>query len=464
MGICYSGMERKIEASSVLIRITEEHPLIRLGQTLEWKELSNLVISDLKMTPGGKWKVGRKLKLRVHLGVYLLQHIFNKTDRQIEYDVKDNGAYQIFCGRNVVDGWHAPDHTKIEKFRTRLSPETQKRLANQVAFHAVRLGFAGPEEFDIDSTIQEANMAYPADSGLLKKLGTMCKKAAGFLNKFVSDKSAPVTVNMKKISATARKYFFLPKNSTKEIKDKVLTSLLKVVSKETKRVINICEDMDIEKILKMPWNIKRTFLQIKESGRQYLKDVGTFLKKGAVVASKRLSFHLKKVVCFTKGKLGKKYQFGRAFQLGRIKGNFFVVGKCTSTQMPDKKSVVVMVQEHEKLFGKGKIESLSTDKGYYSGKNEKFLFKKKVKEIGIQRPHNIKKKHPSPLTKERQEQLINRRSGIEPLIGHVKQNGQLGRSRMKSDQTIESSGYTSVLGFNMRQIIRHQKGQGRKAA
>ena len=61
------------------------------------------------------------------------------------------------------------------------------------------------------------------------------------------------------------------------------------------------------------------------------------------------------------------------------------------------------------------------------------------------------------LFKEREEELINRRSGIEPLIGHLKQGWQMGRSRMKSDKTIEASGYAAVLGFNMRQLIRHYK-------
>lgn len=144
-------------------------------------------------------------------------------------------------------------------------------------------------------------------------------------------------------------------------------------------------------------------------------------------------------------------------QLGRIKGNFFFVGKSDSVQMPDKKSLMPMIKEHENIFGKNKINSVATDKGYYSSRNEEFLVKKKVEEIGIQRPCNIKKAHPKPVTKDCEEKLINRRSGIEPLIGHIKQGGQLGRSRMKSDKAMESSGYTSVLGFNMRQLIKHHK-------
>ena len=111
----------------------------------------------MQKTDKGQWWLGRKLKLRIHLGVYLLQQLFNKTDRQIEYDVRDNAAYQIFCGCGIVDKWHVPDHTKVEKFRSRLSAETQKRLANHMAFHAVRLGFGDPQDFDIDSNENKTN-------------------------------------------------------------------------------------------------------------------------------------------------------------------------------------------------------------------------------------------------------------------------------------------------------------------
>ncbi len=393
-----------------------------------------------------------------------MQQLLNKIDRQIEYDVKDNAAYQIFCGCDIVEKWHVPDHTKIEKFRSRLSSETQKRLANYMAFHAGRLGFGDPKALDIDSTIQEANMAYPADSCLLKKLGAMCFKAAHYINGIVEGIQMPLVVNMKKISSKAREYFFLPKRTTKEIKDAKLGALLEVVAKEANTVIRVCENFTENQIKKMPWNQARTIVQIKEIARQYLKDVRTFLVAGSIVASKRMSFHLNQVACFTKGNLGKKYQFGRAFQLGRIGGNFFMIGKCTSTQMPDKKSIAPMIREYQNLFGSRAPESVSTDKGYYSRKNEKFLAIKGVVEINIQRPHNIKAKHPRPLSTERQQQLINRRSGIEPLIGHIKHGGQLGRSRMKSDKTIECSGYSSVLGFNMRQLIRCQKAKIREKA
>jgi hypothetical protein len=58
-----------------------------------------------------------------------------------------------------------------------------------------------------------------------------------------------------------------------------------------------------------------------------------------------------------------------------------------------------------------------------------------------------------------QEKLKDRRAGIEPLIGHAKHGGQLGKSRMKSDSATKAAAYGSILGLNLRQMIRHQAGK-----
>jgi len=463
MSICQSGVGCAVQAGKVLIEVTEEHPLIRLSHSLPWQTLVDTILADLKKTKKGFWWLGRKLKVRTHLGVYLLQQLFNKTDRQIEYDVKDNAAYQLFCGKDIVEKWHVPDHTKIEEFRSRLSEETQKSLANLMTKQAVLLGFADPGHVDIDSTVQEANMHYPADSCLLKKLGSMSNKVAHFLNKTLKGcLNKPLVVNMKKISSASRDYFFLPKNATREVRNSKMTALLNIVIEETSAVINRCKYLSADFIATTQWGMKRTIEQVNALAEQYIEDVRYFLTEGVVAPAKALSFHLKEVACFTKGKLGKKYQFGRCVQLGRIDGNFLFVTKSTSIHMSDKTSFPEVIACHQALFDNAKINSVATDKGYFSKANEKYLLARGVNEIGIQRPNNIKTPPIKPLSKEREEALVNRRSGIEPLIGHVKLGGQLGRSRMKSDKGIECSGYTAVLGFNMRQFIKCQKPPNQK--
>ena len=134
MSICSLGLDTPCHVQPVTITVSPSHPLIQLAQVLPWQALAELVFPDLKKTTRkGKWWLGRKLKLRIHLGAFLLQWLYHLTDRQVEWALKENAAYQLFCGRGIVGTWHAPDHTKIEEFRSRLSPETQRRLANEVA-------------------------------------------------------------------------------------------------------------------------------------------------------------------------------------------------------------------------------------------------------------------------------------------------------------------------------------------
>ncbi len=123
MSIDDSGIKCKVAAEVVQITISDSHPLIQLANALNWENLVEIILPDLKKTAKGCWWMGRPLQLRIHLGAFLIQQLFNKKDRQTEYEIKDNAAYQLFCGRTVVKKWHAPDHTKIEEFRSRLSSD-----------------------------------------------------------------------------------------------------------------------------------------------------------------------------------------------------------------------------------------------------------------------------------------------------------------------------------------------------
>ena len=102
MAICKLGLNTKVQAASVNVTVSDLHPLIKLGQTIPWEKISEIVIPDLEKTTKGMFFVGRKLKLRVHLAVYILQKIYDKTDRQIEWEIKDNGSYQLFCGAGIL--------------------------------------------------------------------------------------------------------------------------------------------------------------------------------------------------------------------------------------------------------------------------------------------------------------------------------------------------------------------------
>lgn len=461
MSICDSGFGRKLFGQKIEVIVPDTHSLIVLANQLPWDKMLQLIEDDLKQsTPLKQGHYGRKLKVRIHLGAYLLQKMYDLTDRSMESAIRDNAAYQVFCGRGIVDCWQYPDHTKIEAFRSRLSPDTQHQLANLMCKNAVDKGLAEAQDIDIDSTVQEANMTYPTDAKMLRKIGTVALTVATTLKKLLPNGGAGIDLNVdiKTIASKARACFFLPKKATREDKAQRLSELLDLVSHSVCNVVNACSLVKTKTIEALSCGAKRSMQQL-EHAMGYFVSVKQYVETGTASLEKRLSLHLDEVACFNKKKAHKKYEFGRAFQLGRLsKGNFLFVGKSTNVRMDDKKSFIPMLQEHEHLFGKNSLRSVATDKGYYSRTNVKSLVKRNIQQIGIQVPGNTMNKNIT-LSEEESVQLSNRRAGIEPLIGHAKHGGQLGLSRMKNDRNTESAGYASILGFNLRQTTRSLLGK-----
>jgi len=270
-----------------------------------------------------------------------------------------------------------------------------------------------------------------------------------------------LNIDIKAIKAKAREYFFLSKNKAIEIKREVFKQLHTLVKSQIRPVVQACQSAALEDLAKLPWNIRKAFDTIHNDAWRYLLDVGHFTRTHTIKAGKLLSFHARQLACINKGKLGKDKEFGRVFQLGRIAGNFMFVLESTSVMMNDKKSFIPLLEEHQDIFGQGVLETVATDKGYWTKKNKTVLKNLGVTTAGFAKPGKQSLENTDSALKEH---LHNRRAGIEPLIGHIKRGGQLGKSRMKSDAATLAAGYGSVLGFNLRQLIRHQQGKMKIAA
>jgi transposase, IS5 family len=107
--------------------------------------------------------------------------------------------------------------------------------------------------------------------------------------------------------------------------------------------------------------------------------------ENALRNSKIFSFHRHAVDCFNKNKHNRGLEFGRQFQIGRVGGNFVYSIPNNSIRMPDAASLKNMVVQHIETF-QTPIESIGTDKGYYSKENEQLALDFGVKAVAIQKP------------------------------------------------------------------------------
>ncbi len=326
-------------------------------------------------------------------------------------------------------------------------------------------GFANPKHVDIDSTVQKPDMQHPASANLLLKTGMLARR----LQKLIQAKCAEYTegkmteINVKEIKAISKEYFF---EKCKDYKTKVstrkvaLTKLWNKVSEVSQDVIRygrmLTEPFMMDSLSKHEQNLVVNFIQ---KAPAFLTDMYEYCYDDLPRKAKIFSYFRDEVSCFNKNKHHKGLEFGRQFQIGRIEGNFVFSVPNHSVRMPDAESFKRMLAGHIELF-KTPIESISTDKGYYSKDNEQLALDFGIQEVGIQRPNRKLANPPdNTISEEAQEKLYNRRSGIEPFIGHLKNSFQMGRSRAKTDRTTEASGFASMLGFNLRQMVRHLTGE-----
>src|SRR5262245_6635350 len=115
---------------------------------------------------------------------------------------------------------------------------------------------------DIDSTIQEANIAYPSDAQLMVKMTLLVNQVWTYLKENVSFFADFVpSVDVKAVKAKARAYWFRDGKNVDETQ-RLFQDLWHEAFTQINHVrkyFQILLDYDIDR---MPWNIRRAFDQI----------------------------------------------------------------------------------------------------------------------------------------------------------------------------------------------------------
>lgn len=159
--------------------------------------------------------------------------------------------------------------------------------------------------------------------------------------------------------------------------------------------------------------------------------------------SKLYSWHAPEVECIGKGKAHKPYEFGIKVSITttnrRCKGGQFVLQTEAIAGNPyDGHTLAPAIEETEKLTGRP-VERAYVDKGYrgHNAPQPRRVFISGQKR-GV---HGVIKRE------------LRRRSAIEPVIGHMKSDGHLGRN-LKGRHGDRANAVLSAAGHNLRLILR----------
>ena len=157
--------------------------------------------------------------------------------------------------------------------------------------------------------------------------------------------------------------------------------------------------------------------------------------------NKLYSLHAPEVECIAKGKAHKKYEFGCKVSITTTSKDNFVVGSQALHGNPyDGHTLNGAVEQAERL-GDFEAKEIYVDRGYrghdYEGPAKVHLARTGMRKV-----------------KPTLRRWLKRRSAIEPVIGHMKTDGRLGRNYLLGVEGDRINAILCGAGHNIRKLLR----------
>jgi IS5 family transposase len=398
-------------------QINMEHPLVKLAELIEWQEFEH-AWSGLFPSKRGR----PATSTRLIAGLLYLQHAQGCSDEELLWTWVENPYMQYFCGMTHFQHRLPIDPSSMTRWRKRLGESGVEKLLEQT-IEAAKKGRVikerSLERVIVDSTVMEKAVAFPTDSRLLERGRQHLVRLADLLGMKLRqnyNRQAPRMAVQVARYAHAKQF----KRMRAELK-----RLRTVVGRVWR---------DIE------WQMASVSDErLQDRASSILSRVKRLLEQKQGDKNKLYSMHAPEVECIGKGKVRHPYEFGVKVSVTVTHKEGLVVGMKSLPGNPyDGHSLAGALKQVGELTGK-LPKAVFVDKGYRGVEIADTQIWRSGQKRGV--TASIRK-------------AIHRRSMVEPMIGHMKSEGRLGRNWL---QGAEGDAIHAVLcgaGHNLRMILR----------
>lgn len=390
-----------------------DHPLIVLAEKIDWQRLESSLAECFSSDVGAP-----ALSSRLIIGLFYLKHAFNESDESLVARWIENPYWQYFCGFGTMQHELPLHPTSLVKWRQRLGAERLAELLKETIALAVREKAIAPKELqqvNVDTTVQEKNITHPTDSKLLQKAIAKLARAAK-QNKVQLRQSyerlAKQAATMAGRYAHAKQF----KRMRRELRQ-LKTYLGRVIR-------------DIRRKRPEPNPVLEKLLGLCERLHQ----------QQTTDSNKLYSLHEPKVVCISKGKAHKRYEFGQKIALATSNRGNWIVGVHLCAGAPYDGHTLTSTLENVKRNTGLDVVAAYVDKGYrghgYKGSTTIHVAGTSVSEL--------------TRTEKRRRR---RRSAIEPKIGHLKADNRMNRCFLRGLIGDAVNAVLAAAGSNLRKLL-----------
>ncbi len=394
--------------------LNREHPLFVLADQIDWS------VFDKKFGAlySEKGRPGKSTRLMV--GLHYLKHAFDESDESVVVGLLENPYWQYFCGFEFFIHNLPVDPTSMTRWRKRIGPKNMAQLLSETLETAKRekhLTKQHMERVNVDTTVQEKAIAYPTDSRLYHKARVLLVKAAK--DRGISLRQSYLRLGKKALIMNGR-YAHARQMKRSKREQKRLKNFL---GRVYRNILRNCPQPD-EQLAELLANAKQLLAQQRHSKK------------------KLYSLHAPEVECIAKGKVHKKYEFGCKVSVVTTSKDNWIVGVEALHHNPfDGHTLAGALKQLKQIVG-WEAENAYCDKGY----------KGNPKQLGNTAIHLANRRKSSMMPSE--WRWFKRRSAIEPVIGHMKQDNRMDRNYLKGSDGDKVNAILAACGFNLRKLLR----------
>src|ERR671920_795386 len=396
--------------------VDPRHALVRLAGLIGWLRFE--AEFGALYTDGGR----PGLPTRLMGGLHLLKHMDGLSDEAVCARYLDSPYVQLFCGEAHFQHALPLDRSSMSRWRQRIGPERLEVLLAESLAAAQRGGAVDEKHLrrvTIDTTVQPKAVAHPTDSKLLNRgieiLARLARRHG------IRPRQSYLRV-ARKARREAAKLIHAGRRRQAGRQVRQLRTWLGRLARDIGR--KIADNAAIQAALAGPLGLVARLL------RQRREDRGR---------DKLYSLHAPEVECIGKGKAQARFEFGVKVSVAATNaaapGGQFVVGARALPGNPfDGHTLAAQIAQTERLTGI-EIERAYVDRGYRGHDADKAR-------VFISR----QKRGVTPTIRRE----LRRRNAVEPLIGHMKSDGHLGRNFLRGTEGDAANLILAAAGHNLR--------------
>lgn len=394
--------------------LNHKHPLYVLASQINWS------VFEQTFGPTYSEGMGRPAKpIRLLVGLHYLKHAFNESDESVVERWLENPYWQYFCGYEYFQHEFPLDPSLLVKWRQRVGAEKLEVLLKETLDTAKRQKLLKKSQLarvNVDTTVQEKNIAFPTDSRLYHKMRIRLVREA---KRRGIKLRQPYSRVAKKVLAQQSRYAHA--NQMKRAAK--MTKKLKVYLGRVFRDLQRQADPSDEKLQELLATAKRLLEQKrKDKGKLY-------------------SVHAPEVECIAKGKAHKKYEFGCKVGLVTTSRGSWIVGIQAFHDNPyDGHTLSASLEKMKQLTGVT-AKHAYCDRGYRGH--------------DYQGPAEIHIAGRGKRKRSRWEKMWSkRRAAVEPTIGHAKQDNRMEINFLKGKEGDVMNPILAACGYHIRKLFR----------